>query len=88
MGGAEVCNLSNVVGSFAPTKAFDALVVSVRPEAGNGGITGIDQELNEGIVDEEKLKKYLEKFLFCGDDRNIAQVFVQGKWVGGALFPN
>jgi guanine deaminase len=32
----------------------------------------------------EELEAMLERFLFCGDDRNIRRVYVQGKWVGGA----
>ncbi|KAI6005885.1 hypothetical protein EDD15DRAFT_2427455 [Pisolithus albus] len=32
---------------------------------------------------EEVLKEWLERFFFCGDDRNIRQVIVQGSVIGG-----
>jgi guanine deaminase len=88
LGGAQVCALEGRVGSFTPGKAFDALLVSVRSDAGNPGLWGadLDDELN---VQREKTPKLdlegmLERFLFCGDDRNIRRVYVQGKRIGGA----
>jgi guanine deaminase len=59
---------------------------------------GDDEELSLDIrrrkdeetdVDEEqKLKEeldaMLQRLLFCGDDRNLRRVYVQGRWVGGA----
>ena len=48
----------------------------------------------EAIADAEvRLKKkqtimdgWLERFLHCGDDRNIERVYVQGRFVGGRSF--
>lgn len=41
--------------------------------------------------DEEKLKEeldaMLERLLFCGDDRNLRRVYVQGHWIGGTERP-
>lgn len=97
MGGASLCNMEHRIGSFAEGKSFDALVVSVRSEAGNPAIwsphhelprsgeddaDGEDGETPEGRI----LKIWLERFLFGGDDRNIRKVFVQGKCVGGKAF--
>jgi guanine deaminase len=79
LGGAQVCDLQDRVGSFAPGKSFDALVVDVRNDAGNPGLWGVDGE--DGNV--ESLEVMLERFLFCGDDRNISQVYVQGRLIGG-----
>ncbi|TBU65562.1 Metallo-dependent hydrolase [Dichomitus squalens] len=94
LGGAEVCDLQARIGSLAPGKAFDALVVSVRSETGNPAIWGMDtaEELGMGLRDdgrtrtkteEEELAGMLEKFLFCGDDRNVRRVYVQGRLAGG-----
>ena len=35
---------------------------------------------------KEELEGMLERFLFCGDDRNIRRVYVQGRLVGGKEF--
>lgn len=79
LGGAEVCNLEKSVGSFSVGKSFDALVVSVRSEAGNPAIWGFDSAPRD-------LEGMLEQFFFCGDDRNISRVYVQGKLIGGTAF--
>jgi guanine deaminase len=79
LGGAEVCNLEHSVGSFSVGKTFDALVVSVRNDAGNPAIWGFDSA-------PRSLEGMLEQFFFCGDDRNISRVYVQGKLIGGTAF--
>ena len=86
LGGAQVCGLEDRIGSFAPGKAFDALVVSVRDDARNPGLWGsdIDRELHVEYPKDKELKIWLERFLFTGDDRNIKRVYVQGLWIGGA----
>ncbi|KAJ7343327.1 hypothetical protein DFH08DRAFT_872372 [Mycena albidolilacea] len=79
LGGAEVCSLEKSVGSFSPGKSFDALVVSVRNDAGNPAIWGSDSAPRD-------LAGMLEQFFFTGDDRNISRVYVQGKLIGGTSF--
>ena len=32
------------------------------------------------------LEGWLERFFFCGDDRNIGKVYVQGQFIGGRKF--
>lgn len=86
LGGAEVCNLEKKVGSLEVGKEFDALVVSVREDAGNPNLWGVDldQDLGRTIeVGKEELQGMLERFLFCGDDRNIRKVYVRGQLIGG-----
>ena len=94
LGGAEVCNLSHRIGSLEAGKAFDALVVSVRTSAGNPAVWGSDLERDLGLgqiegdggrhrSEKEELEAMLERFLFCGDDRNIRRVYVQGRSIGG-----
>jgi len=81
LGGAHVCDLDQEIGSFKVNKSFDALLVRVSLEAGNPGLWPPDD------AEEEKgLRGLLERFLFCGDDRNIAKVYVQGKLIGGKDF--
>jgi guanine deaminase len=94
LGGAELCSLETHTGSFAPGKAFDALLVNLLPEAGNPQVwwdSGDNCSDANGEVwgpqkHVEDLEASLEKFLFCGDDRNIFAVFVEGKLVGGQQF--
>ncbi len=86
LGGAQVCGLEDLIGSFAPGKAFDALVVSVNDGAGNPGLWGADadKELHVEFPEDKEIEVWLERFLFTGDDRNIKRVYVQGRWIGGA----
>jgi len=81
-----VCCLENQIGDFKEGKSFDALIVSVRDEVGNPGLWGIQ---SDNPSDQKKsLELWLERFLFCGDDRNIRRVYVQGRLVGGKSFHN
>lgn len=83
MGGAEVCSLDKVIGSFVPGKSFDALLVDVRASTGNPALWSDD--IVPGL-DQHSLESRLERFLFCGDDRNISKVFVQGRCIGGTSY--
>lgn len=70
VGGAQVLGLSDKIGNFVPGKQFDALVVDPAAERGPIDLIG-----GESVLD------VFEKFLFLGDDRNIQEVFVQGRRV-------
>lgn len=35
----------------------------------------------------EELDAMLERLMFCGDDRNLRRVYVQGQWIGGTESP-
>lgn len=96
-GGADVCNIAARTGSLDAGKAFDALVVSVRSAAGNPHVWGADLDAELGITrggeaqspaerETQELEAMLERFLFCGDDRNIKRVYVQGRMIGGTEF--
>ncbi|KAG8700210.1 hypothetical protein FRC11_013133, partial [Ceratobasidium sp. 423] len=86
LGGAQLCNLEDTTGSLEAGKEFDAVLVSVRPEAGNAGIWA---NLTQGDKSEgedmptDSLEALLEKFFFCGDNRNVRKVWVRGRLVGG-----
>ncbi|CUA76170.1 guanine deaminase [Rhizoctonia solani] len=86
LGGAQLCNLEHTVGSLEAGKEFDAVWVSVRPEAGNAGVWANLEAAGEGKGEEmpvDSLEALLEKFFFCGDDRNVRKVWVRGRLVGG-----
>jgi guanine deaminase len=71
LGGAFLCNLESQIGNFLPGKQFDALLVSLTDENGNPGTWWRSGET--------KYDTLLERFLFCGDDRNIKSVWVKGR---------
>jgi len=66
LNGAISLNLQDSIGNFLPGKFFDALVVNVHanPQIPTGP--------------DNSLQNLFEKFIFCGDDRCISSVFVQG----------
>lgn len=79
LGGAQVCNLQERIGSFAVGKDFDALLINVGKFDRNPGLI---IQPRSGLVDEKReLSLQLEKFLFCGDDRSISKVWVRGRCV-------
>jgi guanine deaminase len=67
LNGAICLNLQDSLGNLLPGKFFDALIVNVHA---NPQIP---------IGPESSLQNLLEKFIFCGDDRCISHVFVQGR---------
>jgi len=77
LGGARVCNLDGQIGSFAAGKSFDALLVSTPPPVGMK---------EERITNVSQFSDNLERFLFGGDERNIATVWVQGRTIGGTRY--
>lgn len=73
LGGASLCRLDKIIGNFEPGKEFDAL--RVRP-AGPAMWTSREDNANVG--------RLFEKWILCGDDRDLADVWVRGRRVGGA----
>jgi len=69
-GGAEVLGMGDVVGNFLPGKKLDCLVIDVNAAEGPIDMFG-----------DEDLLEIFQKFIFLGDDRNIANVYVDGKRV-------
>ena len=70
IGGATLCRLEDRVGSFAPGKEFDALRIKLASPGA---------WLRQG----EKLQDRFSKWVWCGDDRDIKEVYVRGRKVGG-----
>jgi len=65
VGGASVLGISDKIGNFEVGKAFDALL--------------IDYIFND--TNNEKIEDKFQRFINLGDDRNILQVYVQGRCV-------
>ena len=51
------------------------------------GVNVANGDARVDIDDDKRLKEeldvMLERLLFCGDDRNLRRVYVQGRWIGG-----
>lgn len=67
LSGATCLGLESILGNFQVGKSFDALIVDVyaNPQIPRG-------------PDDNLLGALFEKFIFCGDDRCIKSVFVNG----------
>lgn len=75
LGGAKALFLDDLIGNFVVGKRFDALLVDTD-------CSPIDFfDLQPQKSDDEHLLECLQKFIYSGDDRNIIQVFVDGKQV-------
>ncbi|XP_063704173.1 guanine deaminase [Culicoides brevitarsis] len=74
-GGADSLSIGHKVGNFIPGKEFDALMIdtSLMPI--------IDYEIESTRKDGNEILDKLEKFIYVGDDRNIIEVYVNGKEV-------
>ena len=86
LGGAQVCDIDKEIGSLTLGKKFDALLVNLRSETGNPHLWNDDIGRDSKETPEELLAVWLERFLLCGDDRNISRVYVQGRFIGGKSF--
>ncbi|XP_053698074.1 guanine deaminase [Sabethes cyaneus] len=79
LGGAEALAIADKVGNFLPGKEFDALLVDTSVYPINR--YQLPSALTEKKSSEDNLLELLQKFVYVGDDRNIAGVFVSGQKV-------
>ncbi|KAF8511481.1 guanine deaminase [Hysterangium stoloniferum] len=86
LGGAQLCSIEDLTGSISPGKAFDALLINLLPETGNPNVWWDDESMDGAPDRNAELEDFLEKFFFCGDDRNVSAVYVHGRLVGGQKF--
>ena len=70
-GSAKVCHLEDKVGGFDEGLQFDALRIRMKTT----------QNFDTELFGFETIQDMIHKFVFLGDDRNIVQVFVNGKCV-------
>jgi guanine deaminase len=66
--------LEDKVGNFVKGKEFDAIIVDLGKTCGNPAVW---------YNPEDDLETLVEKFLFGGDNRNIKEVYVCGRLIGG-----
>ena len=69
-GSAKVCSLDDITGRFVVGLQFDALRIKMN-----------DTRRETQLFGHETISDMIQKFVFVGDDRNIIQIFVGGKFV-------
>lgn len=80
LGGAHALSLDNVCGNFAVGKEFDAILVDISKKPLD--VFEIPASVNEKSTSSHgRLDKMIQKFVYAGDDRNIANVYIAGKEV-------
>lgn len=77
-GSAAVVSMSDRIGALASGYHFDA--IRVRMNGTGNRMTS--------LFGHENVKDVVHKFVFLGDDRNVVQVFVDGKVVKDAIMQN
>ena len=66
----------------------EELRIETRRRRGDVGVADGDAMEDTSVEKRSmELDAMLERFLFCGDDRNLRRVYVQGRWVGGTEGP-
>ncbi|KAI9597483.1 hypothetical protein BDF19DRAFT_435230 [Syncephalis fuscata] len=84
VGGASAMGLHSKVGNLLqPGYEFDALLIDIATP--NSPVKFFEPESTNSHHDNEEpvYLRRLEKFLMCGDDRNILNVWVRGRQVSG-----
>jgi guanine deaminase len=79
LGGAQALSMDHKIGNFIVGKEFDALLIDVY--AGPTDNFELPKVLTASLSLEDKFQQLLQKFVYTGDDRNIAKVFVKGREV-------
>ena len=72
-GGAEAINMSHELGKFAVGYLFDAQLIDVAPP------TSSHTQRTIHLFPSDSLEDVFQKFINLGDDRHVAEVYVQGR---------
>lgn len=70
LGCAKALSIEDRVGNFMPGKEFDALIIDLNAKG----------SLLDNFIDYT-LEEHLQRFIYAGDERNIASVYVNGRKV-------
>ncbi|XP_070494047.1 guanine deaminase [Chironomus tepperi] len=79
LGGAQALAMDDKTGNFQIGKSFDALIIDAY--AGAIDEFELPKSLTDHLTSLDKFEKLLQKFIYTGDDRNIINVFVDGRQV-------
>ncbi|XP_039760220.1 guanine deaminase [Pararge aegeria] len=79
VGGAKALGLQDKIGTFEIGKQFDALILDVTDPRGPIDNFKDSSAGTDAIVDKA------QRFVYCADDRNIVQVYINGRIVKNIL---
>ncbi|KAK9504433.1 hypothetical protein O3M35_010767 [Rhynocoris fuscipes] len=69
-GGAKALGKEEIIGNFTEGKQFDALIIDMNIGSSTSG-----------TFPHHNILELVQKFIYCGDDRNVKRVYVKGKLV-------
>ncbi|KAJ1917983.1 hypothetical protein H4219_002871 [Mycoemilia scoparia] len=81
LGGAQVLGLESQVGSLEQGKQFDALLIDLETENSPVPAENVTPSVKNEKNALTKWQRRIEQFLYLGDDRNITNVFVNGRLI-------
>lgn len=79
-GGAAVVDMEGDIGGFEVGMRFDAQLVELGP-AREGAGEGVETVGNVDVFGWESWTEKIHKWVWCGDDRNVRSVWVNGRLV-------
>jgi guanine deaminase len=79
-GGAKVVNMTDKLGGFEVGKEWDAQLITLNPVDENSQ-THLEEEGPVDIFGWEDTEDIVHKWVFGGDDRNVAAVWIAGRLV-------
>ena len=85
-GGAAVVDMEREIGGFEVGMRFDAQLIGLGAAKENAGSSGMVDDMGEGTVDVfgwESWTEKIHKWVWCGSDRNVRGVWVNGRFVHG-----
>lgn len=88
LGGAQVCGLQDKLGNFEVGKKWDALLIDLECQDSPVDVfewQEIKQQDGDSDKAIERMENLIAKWLFGGDNRNVANVWVNGQLVKGTL---
>lgn len=81
MGGAIACDMGKELGSFEMGKWFDAQLIDVLSPDLNIDIFDFQHPTADDDDMVEKIRQFIYRWVFCGDDRNCVKVWCNGQKV-------
>lgn len=86
LGGARVCGYDDMLGSFEVGKKWECQLISLEDEISPFHTFKFLDPDTEGLkkgneTDVQRFQDIIDKWVFNGDDRNVRQVFVNGRCV-------
>ena len=79
-------DMEREIGGFEVGMRFDAQLIGLGAAKENAASSGMVDDMGEGTVDVfgwESWTEKIHKWVWCGSDRNVRGVWVNGRFVHG-----